>query len=710
VVVGAGAIGGVVGAHLERDGHPVLLVDADREHVAAIQRDGVRIEGPVEQLEVRPGVCTPDAMPERLEIVLLAVKAHHTDAALDLIEPRLAEDGFVVSLQNGINEPRIAERLGRERVVGALVNFGADVVAPGRIALGGRGALRIGEVDGSSTPRVGRLVSDIAWAEPTGNVLGCLWAKEAYGAMLFATAVSDLSIADALADPAYRPLYVALAGEVLASAPVPVEPFDGFDPDDLAGSVERMVEFNRRSAKTHSGVYRDLAVRHRATEIGALLDVVDGPVTARMGELIHAIEDGRRVCERANLDLLAAYERLERLGRPLNAVLEVVDAPDRAPAGALHGVAVAVKDNVDMRGLVTTCASAAGVRPPAERDADIVSRMRAAGADLFCKTNLLEYAAGSVAPAYGMTRNPHDLERTSGGSSGGSAALVAAGVCERAIGSDTGGSVRIPAAYCGVVGLKPTYGLVPVDGVFPLSESCDHVGTLTRTAAQSAALLSVLSGREHRLGAAAGLRVGVLTRQVDDPDLQPGVRVAVVAAIDLLRAKGLEVVEVDIPELDVADDALGAVVIKEAYDVHRRVFEAEADRYGPGTRALLELGRTMDEAAYRAGLEAVAEVRAGFDRVLGQVDVLAGPTVAFTAPPEDPPFGAPEGALEARYTGPPNLAGVPAVSVPCGAGDNGLPVGLQLAAARDADALVLSVAALFDPAAGQAGSGTVTIP
>jgi Asp-tRNA(Asn)/Glu-tRNA(Gln) amidotransferase A subunit family amidase len=512
--------------------------------------------------------------------------------------------------------------------------------------------------------------------------------------------VSELSIADALADPAYRALYVALAREVLASAPLPVEPFDGFDPGDLDGSVERMVEFNRRSAKTHSGVYRDLAVRRRPTEVGALLDVVDGPVTARLGELIHAIEDGRRVCERANLDLLAAYERLERVGRPLNAVVAVVDAPDRAPDGPLRGLAVAVKDNVDMRGLVTTCASEAGVRPPAERDAEIVTRMRAAGADLFCKTNLLEYAAGSVAPAYGMTRNPHDAGRTSGGSSGGSAALVAAGVCEYAIGSDTGGSVRIPAAYCGVTGLKPTYGLVPVDGVYPLSESCDHVGTLTRTAAQSAALLSVLSGREHRLGPVAGLRVGVVTRQVDDPDLGPCVRAAVVAAIDRLRAGGLEVVDVDIPELDLADDALGAVVIREAYDIHRSLLETEAERFGPGTRALLELGRTIDDAAYRAGLDGMAQVREGFDRVLRQVDVLAGPTVAFTAPPEDPPFGAPEGALEARYTGPPNLAGMPAVSVPCGAGEDGLPVGLQLAAARDADALVLSVAQLLEPVPG----------
>ena len=139
-----------------------------------------------------------------------------------------------------------------------------------------------------------------------------------------------------------------------------------------------------------------------------MLGALEGPLLRRTGELIHAIEDGRRVCERANLDLLAAYERLERLGRPLNAVIDVVDAPDRAAAGSLHGVPVAVKDNMDMRGLVTTNASTVGMPPPARDDAEVVRRLRAAGADCFCKTNLLEYAAGSVNPTYGMTFNPRN--------------------------------------------------------------------------------------------------------------------------------------------------------------------------------------------------------------------------------------------------------------------------------------------------------------
>ena len=337
-MVGAGAIGGVVGAHLARDGHPVLLVDADPQHVAAINTDGLVIEGPVEQFTVRVPAVTPERLPDQLGTVLLAVKAHHTDAALDLIAPRLDPDGVVVSLQNGINEPRIGERVGAAAGGGGAGQLrrrrgrpGSDRPGRPRCAAGGRAG------------RTARARGSISWwptsrgpsRRPTCS--GCLWAKEAYGAMLFATAVSDLAIADALADPAYRELFLALGREVLDAAPVEVEAFDGFDPGDLEGSIEHMVEFNRRSAKTHSGVYRDLAVRHRPTEVGALVDAVPGPLVGRVAELIHAIEDGRRTCERANLDLLAAYQRLQRLGPPLNAVITVVDAPDRGPTGPLHG-------------------------------------------------------------------------------------------------------------------------------------------------------------------------------------------------------------------------------------------------------------------------------------------------------------------------------------------------------------------------------------
>ena len=695
VVVGAGAIGGTVGARLVRDGHDVLFCDADTEHVAAMNEHGLVIEGPVEELTVPATAVHPDGLPDRLEHVLLAVKSQHTETALSAVAPRLAQDGYVVSLQNGLNEPVIAALVGEGRTIGAFVNFGADYLGPGRILVANRATFVIGELDGRRSERVSALVAAIEDARETDNVLGYLWGKMAYGAMLFGTAVSDLSIADALEEPAYRPLFTRLAHEALEAATATPEAFDGFDPGDLDGSLARLVEFNRGSAKTHSGIYRDLAVRRRPTEV-AMLEPIDRPLVRRTAQLIHAIEDGRRVCERANLELLAAYDRLEEWGPRLNAVTTVVGAPDRAADGALHGCQVAVKDNMDVAGYVTTNSSTVGTPPPAARDAEVVARLRATGADVFCKTNLLEYGAGSVNPAYGMTYNPLNLGRTSGGSSSGSAALVAAGVCEYALGSDTGGSIRIPAAYCGLVGLKPTFGLVPLDGVFPLSPTLDHVGPITRTAERAARLLEVLAGRRYELKPVSGLRVGVLRRQLDDPDLRPLVRERVSDAAETLARLGLDVVDVDVAELDLVDEALGPIIFKEAFDIHRRWLETEADGYGPGTRALLELGSAITDEQYRQGLADKERVAAGFAVVLEDVDILLGPSVAYVAPPEDPPFGTPDGDVEARYAGPYNLAGIPAVSIPCGLAEDGLPAGLQLAAGLHREALLLSVAHAYE--------------
>ena len=180
------------------------------------------------------------------------------------------------------------------------------MTGPGVVLRGNRATFLIGEPDGTVSERVRALAADIADAEVTENVLGYLWAKEAYGAMLTATAVSDLAIADVLEDPAYAPLLLGLAREVLAQAPVTPMAFDGFDPDDLEGSLGRLVAFNRGSAKSHSGIYRDLAVRHRPTEVPAILGGMEGPLIRRTCELITAIEQGKRVCTRANLDLLAA--------------------------------------------------------------------------------------------------------------------------------------------------------------------------------------------------------------------------------------------------------------------------------------------------------------------------------------------------------------------------------------------------------------------
>jgi aspartyl-tRNA(Asn)/glutamyl-tRNA(Gln) amidotransferase subunit A len=232
--------------------------------------------------------------------------------------------------------------------------------------------------------------------------------------------------------------------------------------------------------------------------------------------------------------------------------------------------------------------------------------------------------------------------------------------------------------------------------VFPLSQSCDHVGTLTRTVAQTAALLGVLAGRTYELRPVTGLRLGVLRRQLDDPDLVPAVRDRVLEAIERLGAAGFDVVDVDVPVLDLVDDVLGAVVLREAWDVHRHLYERQAAEYGPGTRALLELGSRIDDDAYGAGLAEKEKIAAAFAAVFEQVDLLAGPTVAYPAPPEDPPFGTPEGDVEGRYTGPYNLAGNPAVSLPCGLAEGNLPAGLQLAAAFGNDELLLSAARVYE--------------
>jgi Asp-tRNA(Asn)/Glu-tRNA(Gln) amidotransferase A subunit family amidase len=428
-----------------------------------------------------------------------------------------------------------------------------------------------------------------------------------------------------------------------------------------------------------------------------MLTAIDGPLLQRTLELITEIEEGRRTCEVANLDLLAAYQRLQERAPALNAVITELPPSERAADGPLHGVAVAVKDNIDVAGVVTTNASTVAVPPPAARDATVVTRLRDAAADVLCKTNLLEYAAGSVNPAYGMTYNPRDRSRTSGGSSSGSAALVAAGVVDYALGTDTGGSIRIPAAYCGIVGLKPTYGLVPVDGVFPLSTTLDHVGTLTTTVAQTRRLLEVLAGVS--LDAASPKRIGALRRQLDDPDLTPGVRDRTHEAIEALAAAGFEIVDVDLPELELVDAALGAIALREAWDVHRERFEGEADGYGPGTRALLEHGAQVANDDYRAALADKDRITAAFAKVFADVPVLAGPTVAYPAPPEDPPFGTPEGDVEGRFTGPYNITGSPAISVPCGLAEGSLPAGLQLAAAAGNDALLLSVAEAYEEVA-----------
>jgi len=333
LIWGAGAIGGTVGAYWRRAGHDVLFVDRDPDHVAAINKTGLSLSGPIEEFTVKARAVLPKDVEGKFETVFLCVKAPDTASASEALAPFVADKGCVVSLQNGLNERIIAAKIGPERTIGAFVNFGADYLSPGVVHYAGHGAVVIGELDGKKTPRIEalhRLMQEFdGHAVLTANIWGYLWGKLAYGALLFATALTNDSIADCLAAPKYRAVFIALAREVegvAVSSGVKLESFDGFDPAafmpeaSLAAaeaSLDEQVVHNRKSAKTHTGIWRDLAVRKRKTEVDAQLGPIvetgaakgiATPLTERLIELIHDIEDGKRPLAWETLDALAAVK------------------------------------------------------------------------------------------------------------------------------------------------------------------------------------------------------------------------------------------------------------------------------------------------------------------------------------------------------------------------------------------------------------------
>ncbi|TPG53839.1 ketopantoate reductase family protein [Roseomonas nepalensis] len=328
LVWGAGAIGGTVGAFLRRDGLDVTFVDVVPEHVDAIRDParGLRITGPVASLAVSAPAMRPEEVRGLWDRVLLCVKAHHTEEACRALAPHLAPGGVVVSLQNGLCEAVIAGIVGRERTMGAFVNFGADYIEPGHVLLGNRAAVVLGELDGRETPRLRALLETLRRFEPeailTDDIHAYLWGKLAYGAMLFAQALGQSSIADAFARPELELAFRRLGEEAVAVAiaeGVAPRGFNGFDPEAFRpgappeaarASIAAMERFNRGSAKTHSGIWRDLAVRRRRTEVDMqVLPVIAAgeahglpcPGLRKLAALIHEIEDGRRPLDDANL-------------------------------------------------------------------------------------------------------------------------------------------------------------------------------------------------------------------------------------------------------------------------------------------------------------------------------------------------------------------------------------------------------------------------
>ncbi len=379
---------------------------------------------------------------------------------------------------------------------------------------------------------------------------------------------------------------------------------------------------------------------------------------------------------------------------------EIAAGRDRGP---LHGVPMSIKDLVDMRGTATTAASRLRTRHVAEHDAPIVVHLRRAGAVVVGKTNLHEFALGTTSEdsAFGPARNPHDETRSPGGSSGGSAASIVAGMALASVGTDTGGSIRIPAAACGTVGLKPTYGEVSADGVVPLARSLDHVGPLTSSVADAYLVYHALLGNEvtRPLVAAplGGLRLAVPRPYFCDV-LDDEVRTAFEAALDRLRAAGAHVREVEIRHArDIASVYLH-IGLAEAAAYHATTIDEQPDSYTAPVRLRLEMGRHILAEDYVRAQIGREVLRREVDAALANYDALVLPTLPIPAPllgANSVMIGAtkePVRSLMLRLTQLFNLTGHPAISLPCGHTSNGLPCALQLAGARMQTDALLGVA------------------
>jgi aspartyl-tRNA(Asn)/glutamyl-tRNA(Gln) amidotransferase subunit A len=404
----------------------------------------------------------------------------------------------------------------------------------------------------------------------------------------------------------------------------------------------------------------------------------------------------------------ACLARIEQLNPSLNAFITVMHDSALNEAreaekeirggswrGPLHGVPIGLKDLIDTAGTKTTCGSELfAERVPAD-DAEVVRRLKSAGAVLVGKQNMQEFAWGgtSASSYYGPVRNPWNVERIAGGSSGGSAAAVAAGLCFGAIGTDTGGSVREPAAFCGIVGLKPTYGRVSLRGVFPLSPSLDHVGPLCRSVTDAALVLEAIADYDRLdLTIETKPRIGIARRPFFD-DLDPEIESAFDNAIEEMRVLSSNIKEIDLPATP------AAVQGPEVYALHAKHFAASPEKYGRWMQERLKQAARIDTTAYIEARQELDRLRRKIEEVFTEVDLLVTPTTpvppitieqALTMSPD------PAGELWLRNTRPFNAYGLPAISVPCGFTQAGLPIGLQIAGPNFGEARLLSFAYAYE--------------
>ncbi len=429
---------------------------------------------------------------------------------------------------------------------------------------------------------------------------------------------------------------------------------------------------------------------------------------ARLAERLRAGELSPREAVESYL------RRIERLNPTLNAYLSVRAEQALAEAAALerrrarpllYGVPVGIKDVIDVASAPTTAASRILAGNVARRDAVCVQRLRQAGAIVLGKLNTheLAYGATTTSPHFGPARNPWALDRICGGSSGGSGCAVAADLAAGTLGTDTAGSIRIPACYCGVTGVRPSTGLVPNEGVIPVSWTLDTVGPIARSAEDCSLLLQALvPGRVFHLdGGIGGLRVGLVRELVERA--APQVAAAVETAAGTLAGLGATVCDVEVPGLDEAGVANQLVMLPEAACYHLPWLRQRLAEYGRDVRARLLAGLFLPPTAHVTGLRAQRWYRQRLASVFEQVDLLAAPTMPVPAPP----IGEEDVELRGRrlpyrralipFNSPWSFAGLPVVSVPCGFAQ-GLPVGMALVGRRLGDATVLAAAHAYQQA------------
>ena len=429
----------------------------------------------------------------------------------------------------------------------------------------------------------------------------------------------------------------------------------------------------------------------------------------------------------------AALQRVERLNPSTNAMQTVMADAARERArqadeelargedrGPLHGIPIAVKDLFSTKGVRTTGGSNLFADHVPDHDATVVARLLAGGAVLVGKTGMHELAYGitSSNPHFGAIRNPWDRDRIPGGSSGGSAAAVAAGMVSMAMGSDTGGSIRIPAAFCGVVGLKPTYGRVSRYGAMPLGFSLDHMGPLTRSVRDAGAVLNGIAGYDPRDETSSrrpvenyvpdiepsirGLRIG-LPENFYFERLDPDVDAAVRAAFHAAESYGAEIVPLRVPDIAALNTVARVILLAEASALLEPHLE-QRDRFGPDVLALLDQGRLLPATDYINAQRLRRALQREFADLWSHVDCLFTPTTPITAPRIGETATTVGGQSEdvrlatTRLVRAINALGLPAVSVPCGADRRGLPIGLQIVGQPFAEALILRVAQALVPA------------